>query len=100
MGVLRKWPAHAHRDGPYRRWPPRSKAHLPARWNDRSRRGQSGRRRCLAMIHMIRRVVAGVSIVALTMSVSPVGHTQEGVISGRATGAAQRPYTDYNVQLV
>jgi hypothetical protein len=52
------------------------------------------------MIHMFRRVVAAVSIVALTMSVSAVGHTQEGVISGRATGAAQRPYTDYNVQLV
>jgi hypothetical protein len=53
------------------------------------------------MLEAIRQVVAATVIaVVLTTSVAPFGHAQEGVISGRATGGAQRPYTDYNVQLV
>ena len=53
------------------------------------------------MIDRIRRVVAATVIaVVLTAGVAPFGHAQEGVISGRATGGAQRPYTDYKVQLV
>jgi hypothetical protein len=64
-----------------------------------------GRRRSLAgdrlQIDMIRRIVAATVIaVVVTTGVAPLGHSQEGVISGRATGGAQRPYTDYNVQLV
>ena len=53
------------------------------------------------VFQMMRRVVAAaVVVIVLTTGGAPSGHSQEGVISGRATGGAQRPYSDYNVQVI
>ncbi|HYU79433.1 MAG TPA: hypothetical protein VEK56_10645 [Vicinamibacterales bacterium] len=50
---------------------------------------------------MIRRIVATTLAAFFAVGISPyLLAAQAGSISGKATGEAKKPYTDYNVQLV
>jgi hypothetical protein len=49
---------------------------------------------------MIRRIISASLAASLAVGVAPALLAQQGSISGRATGEAKKPYTDYNVQLV
>jgi hypothetical protein len=49
---------------------------------------------------MIRRFISATLAATLAVGFSPLALAQQGTISGKATGEAKKPYTDYNVQLV
>jgi hypothetical protein len=49
---------------------------------------------------MIRRLTSALLTVILAAGVAPVVFAQQGVISGRATSEARKPYANYTVQLV